>query len=121
MKIISSEEKFRTPIFWVTQDRAVDPDGFEIELVAGPPLVNRPIMADFDEQGRLYVADSAGVGDWPCRSEIAAKLMTETTRRDLVLTRRSLGNREDGCQDIYNSTVPVQAGFGLPAFGSSRS
>jgi hypothetical protein len=36
------------------------PDGFEIELVAGPPLVNRPIVADFDEQGRLYVADSSG-------------------------------------------------------------
>src|SRR3954466_5803573 len=39
------------------------PDGFEIELVAGPPLVNRPIMGDFDERGRFYVADSAGVGD----------------------------------------------------------
>ncbi len=36
------------------------PDGFEIELVAGPPLVDRPIVADFDEQGRLYVADSSG-------------------------------------------------------------
>ena len=36
------------------------PDGFEIELVAGPPLVNRPITIDFDEQGRLYVADSSG-------------------------------------------------------------
>src|SRR5439155_16068291 len=36
------------------------PPGFEIELVAGPPLVNRPIVADFDEQGRLYVADSSG-------------------------------------------------------------
>src|SRR5262249_9873629 len=36
------------------------PAGFEIELVAGPPLVNRPITADFDEQGRLYVADSSG-------------------------------------------------------------
>src|SRR5713101_5533520 len=36
------------------------PVGFEIELVAGPPLVNRPITADFDEQGRLYVADSSG-------------------------------------------------------------
>jgi putative membrane-bound dehydrogenase-like protein len=36
------------------------PAGFEIELVAGPPLVNRPIVADFDEQGRLYVADSTG-------------------------------------------------------------
>src|SRR6266511_2461002 len=36
------------------------PDDFEIELVAGPPLVNRPIEADFDEQGRLYVTDSSG-------------------------------------------------------------
>src|SRR5947209_9329300 len=36
------------------------PVGFEIELAAGPPLVNRPITADFDEEGRLYVADSSG-------------------------------------------------------------
>jgi putative membrane-bound dehydrogenase-like protein len=36
------------------------PEGFEIELVAGPPLVDRPISADFDEQGRLYVTDSSG-------------------------------------------------------------
>jgi len=36
------------------------PLGFTIELVAGPPLVDRPITADFDEQGRLYVSDSSG-------------------------------------------------------------
>jgi putative membrane-bound dehydrogenase-like protein len=36
------------------------PPGFEIELVAGPPLVDRPISAAFDEQGRLYVSDSSG-------------------------------------------------------------
>ena len=39
------------------------PDGFEIERVAGPPLVDRPITADFDDQGRLYVADSSGSND----------------------------------------------------------
>src|SRR5688572_21481684 len=39
------------------------PAGFEIERVAGPPLVNRPIVADFDEEGRLYVADSSGSND----------------------------------------------------------
>ena len=39
------------------------PDDFEIERVAGPPLVLRPMMADFDEQGRLYVADSSGSND----------------------------------------------------------
>src|SRR5438093_13199533 len=36
------------------------PDGFEVELVAGPPLVERPVSADFDEQGRHYVTDSSG-------------------------------------------------------------
>jgi putative membrane-bound dehydrogenase-like protein len=36
------------------------PDGFTIEQAAGPPQVNRPITADFDEKGRLYVADSSG-------------------------------------------------------------
>lgn len=39
------------------------PEGFEIEVVAGPPLVDRPITADFDEQGRLYVSDSSGSND----------------------------------------------------------
>jgi hypothetical protein len=36
------------------------PDGFSIQQIAGPPMVDRPICADFDEQGRLYVADSSG-------------------------------------------------------------
>ena len=39
------------------------PSGFEIELVAASPLVERPITADFDEQGRLYVSDSSGSND----------------------------------------------------------
>ena len=36
------------------------PEGFEIELVAGPPLVEHPIAASFDHQGRLYVAEASG-------------------------------------------------------------
>src|SRR4051794_23469287 len=39
------------------------PDGFEIELVAKSPLVERPITAALDEVGRLYVADSSGTND----------------------------------------------------------
>src|SRR6185295_4352834 len=39
------------------------PDGFTIELVANTPLVDRPIEADFDDQGRLYVTDSSGSND----------------------------------------------------------
>src|SRR5690606_21456183 len=37
------------------------PAGFEIELVAAPPLVQHPVMAAFDDQGRLFVADNAGL------------------------------------------------------------
>ncbi|MBA62299.1 MAG: dehydrogenase [Planctomycetaceae bacterium] len=36
------------------------PEGMTVQRVAGPPLVDRPIHADFDEQGRLYVLDSSG-------------------------------------------------------------
>jgi putative membrane-bound dehydrogenase-like protein len=39
------------------------PDGFEVEQVAGPPLVDRPISGSFDEEGRLYVTDSSGSND----------------------------------------------------------
>src|SRR5262245_47630663 len=39
------------------------PDGFEMEQIAGPPLVERPISASFDESGRLYVTDSSGSND----------------------------------------------------------
>ncbi len=39
------------------------PAGFTIERIADSPLVDRPITAAFDEQGRLYVADSSGSND----------------------------------------------------------
>src|SRR5262245_14642452 len=36
------------------------PPGFVVERVAGPPLIERPMMASFDERGRLFVCDSSG-------------------------------------------------------------
>lgn len=39
------------------------PEGFTMERVAGRPLVDRPIEADFDEKGGLYVTDSSGTND----------------------------------------------------------
>ncbi|MEQ8787033.1 MAG: HEAT repeat domain-containing protein [Pirellulaceae bacterium] len=36
------------------------PRGFTVELAAGPPLVKHPMMANFDDRGRLYIAESAG-------------------------------------------------------------
>jgi putative membrane-bound dehydrogenase-like protein len=41
------------------------PDGFEVELVSEPSLVERPIYGSFDEEGRLYVVDSSGANDKP--------------------------------------------------------
>ncbi len=36
------------------------PAGFEISLVAKAPLLDRPVSASFDDQGRLYVTISSG-------------------------------------------------------------
>jgi putative membrane-bound dehydrogenase-like protein len=41
------------------------PDGFEVELVAAPNLVERPVSASFDDRGRLYVTDSSGSNEKP--------------------------------------------------------
>ena len=38
-------------------------EGYEVEVAAGPPLVERPMIVDIDEQGRLYVAESSGSND----------------------------------------------------------
>jgi len=39
------------------------PAGFTVELVAAPPLVNRPISIAFDPEGRLYATDSSGFSE----------------------------------------------------------
>lgn len=43
------------------------PAGFTIELVAGPPLVERPIAAAFTEAGDLIVTESSGTNDAPAK------------------------------------------------------
>ena len=48
------------------------PAGFSIELAAGPPLVERPIVASFDDEGRLYVAESSGSND-PVQKQLELK------------------------------------------------
>ena len=37
------------------------PPGWVAERVAAPPLVEHPVMAGFDDRGRLFVAEAAGV------------------------------------------------------------
>ncbi len=69
------------------------PDGMTVQRVAGPPLVNRPIHADFDEQGRLYVLDSSG------SSARGPEQLKEKSHRIVQLTDRD----QDGVFDT--STV----------------
>ena len=54
MKLISSEERYRTPIFWVTQDRALDPDGFEIHR-AIVQHHGSAVMMPVDSKGRVLL------------------------------------------------------------------
>jgi putative membrane-bound dehydrogenase-like protein len=69
------------------------PDGFTVVRAAGPPLVDRPITADFDEKGRLYVADSSGSND-PVQKQLAERphriLRLEDTDGDGVYDRRTV-------------------------------
>lgn len=69
------------------------PDGFEVVRVAGPPLVERPIVADFDEEGRLYVAESSG-SNAKVEQQLAEKphrvLRLEDVDGDGVFDRRTV-------------------------------
>jgi putative membrane-bound dehydrogenase-like protein len=46
------------------------PDGFTIEMAAAAPVTERPITIDFDEEGRLYAADSSG-SNAPVKEQLA--------------------------------------------------
>src|SRR5688572_9623243 len=37
------------------------PEGLELVVAAAPPLVTHPIMGAFDDRGRLFVGDAAGL------------------------------------------------------------
>jgi len=54
----AAQFKFPTQTFTV-------PDGFEVEQVTTTNLVERPVSAGFDDQGRLYVTDSSGSSEKP--------------------------------------------------------
>lgn len=54
MRLISSEEILSTPIFRVTRDHAVDPDGFEIHRAVVQHAGSAVMMA-VDEKGRILL------------------------------------------------------------------
>lgn len=79
------------------------PAGFEIELVAGPPLVDRPVTADFDEAGHLYVADSSGSNARP-----AEQLKNPTHR--IVRLADSNGDGKYDQSIVYADKLPMMQG-----------
>jgi putative membrane-bound dehydrogenase-like protein len=73
----ASAAEFRSGIHTFTV-----PEGYVVERVAGPPLVDRPITMSFDETGALYVTDSSGSNEKP------DKQLANPTHRILRLVDR---------------------------------
>ena len=48
------------------------PDAYEVVVAAAPPLVERPMIVDMDDAGRLYVAESSG-SNAPVEEQLAEK------------------------------------------------
>jgi putative membrane-bound dehydrogenase-like protein len=69
------------------------PDGFTIERIAGPGLTDRPVHGDFDERGRLYLAESSG-SNAPVKQQLEDKphsvLRLEDSDGDGVFDRRTV-------------------------------
>lgn len=62
---VAAEPPTRTSQFSFPPHTFTVPDGYTVERVAGPPLVDRPITMSFDDAGALYVADSSGTNAAP--------------------------------------------------------
>src|SRR5262245_30857679 len=54
------------------------PPGFVVERVAGPPLVRYPLFAEFDDRGRLFVAEGTGAN--LSADELRARKLGRITR-----------------------------------------
>ncbi len=89
MKTISSEELIRTPIFYVTMDRALDPDGFEIKRA----IVQHPgsaVVMPVDQRNRVLLVRQyrlpAGKYLWelPAGRVDAGETPLQAARRELA-------------------------------------
>ena len=69
------------------------PSGYSVSTAAAAPLVRYPMMAAFDDRGRLFVAENAGVNldtDALLRDPPSRVLMLEDTDRDGVFDRSTV-------------------------------
>jgi len=89
MKLISSEKLLETPIFSVTQDRAIDPDGFEIKRAIvqhGGSAVMMPV----DDKARVLLVRQyrlpakAFMWELPAGRVDAGETVLQAAKRELV-------------------------------------
>ena len=69
------------------------PPGFEVTPVAGQPLVKYPMLGGFDERGRLFIAENAGVNldqDELVKQKPSRIIVLEDTNGDGVFDRSSV-------------------------------
>ena len=69
------------------------PEGYELSVVAGAPLVTHPIMGCLDDKGRLFVGDAVGV-NWN-KAQLDAKppnrvLLLEDTNHDGIFDKSTV-------------------------------
>jgi putative membrane-bound dehydrogenase-like protein len=84
--ILSCKEKNSSPTDKFAHDSSMPrvPDGFYVEVAAGPSLVDFPMFASVDEFGRLFVYESTGnvydsTGDAIKNPQFRIKLLEDTT------------------------------------------
>ena len=61
--------------------------GFRIESFAAEPLIKSPVAMDWDENGRIYVAEDTG---YPLDTRPIGRIVLEDTNRDGVPDRRTV-------------------------------
>ena len=95
LAIVATVAGMITPI--ALADSALDsisvPEGFEVTLAATSELTSYPMFMEFDDQGRLFIAESTGK-DLSGADMVAAPecqiLLLEDTDNDGVFDRRTI-------------------------------
>jgi len=88
MKLVSSRERYRCGLFWVTEERAVAPDGFEIRRSVVRHRGSAVMMA-VDDEGRLLLVRQyrlparAMLWELPAGSIDEGESPLQTARREL--------------------------------------
>ncbi|HEV3028482.1 MAG TPA: PVC-type heme-binding CxxCH protein, partial [Planctomycetota bacterium] len=85
------------------------PEGFVVEKVAGPPLIDWPMFASFDDRGRLYVAESAGAPEKNFHVDVQSLL--EHPPHRIVLLEDTRGEGRFDKKQIFADRMTYPSGL----------